>query len=110
MTDWTWLLSKIEKKLGIWSHRWLSRVGQLVLVKAVLESMPMYWMALIWIPKGILEKIRRLCFYFLWSGSQVKKMMPWVRWERLALPKALGGWGLKNIFYFSKALAAKASW
>lgn len=37
-------------------------------------------------------------------------MMPWVHWERLALPKALSGWGLKNIFHFSKALAAKVGW
>jgi hypothetical protein len=36
--------------------------------------------------------------------------MPWVRWERIAVLKALGGWGLKNIFLFSKALAAKCSW
>ena len=37
-------------------------------------------------------------------------MMSWVRLERLALPKALGGCGLKNIFYFSKALATKTGW
>ena len=36
--------------------------------------------------------------------------MVWVRWERIALPKALGGWGLKNIFNFAKALGAKVSW
>jgi hypothetical protein len=29
---------------------------------------------------------------------------------KLALPKALGGWGLKNIFLFSKALDLKAGW
>ena len=105
--EWAWLLSKIEKRIGAWSHKWLSRAGRLVLVKAVLEAMPIYWMPLIWIPKGILEKIRKLCFSFLWRGSQAKKTMPWVRWERLALPKALGGWGLKNIFNFSKDLATK---
>lgn len=36
--------------------------------------------------------------------------MPWMRWERIALPKALGGWGLKNVFLFSKALDAKVPW
>jgi hypothetical protein len=36
--------------------------------------------------------------------------LPWEKWDRLARPKALGGWGLKNIFIFSKALAAKACW
>jgi len=36
--------------------------------------------------------------------------MSWVRWEKIAIPKALGGWGLKNIFLFVKALAAKVAW
>lgn len=42
------------------------------------------------------------------GGSQEKNI--WVKWEHLALPKALGGWGLKNIFFFSKAFATKAGW
>ena len=36
--------------------------------------------------------------------------MTWVHWEQLAIPNALGGWGLKNIFLFAKALATKVSW
>ena len=76
-SDWSWMLSKVEKHIGAWSHRWLSRAGRLVLVKAVLEAMLVYWMVLIWIPKGVLDKIRRLCFSFLWGGSSSKKMMAW---------------------------------
>ena len=38
------------------------------------------------------------------------QVMAWVCSEQLDIPKALGGWGLKNIFLFSKALAAKVSW
>ena len=74
-------------------------MGRLVLVKVMLEAMHVYWMAMIWIPKGILDKIKKICFSFLWGGTQEKKVLPWVKWERLALPKALGGWGLKNIFF-----------
>jgi hypothetical protein len=37
-------------------------------------------------------------------------VLPWVRWEVLVVPKVLGGWGLKNIFLFSKALAEKSGW
>ena len=36
--DWKWLLDKMEKCLNIWSHKWLSRAGKLVLVKVVLEA------------------------------------------------------------------------
>ena len=40
--DWFWLLRKVEKRLMVWSHKWLSRAGRLVLVKAVLEAIPVY--------------------------------------------------------------------
>ena len=65
----------------MWSHKWLSRADKLVLVKAVLEAMPVYWMALTWIPRGILDKIRKICFSFLWGGSYDKKTMMWVSWD-----------------------------
>jgi hypothetical protein len=108
--DWMWLLAKMEKRLNIWSFKWLSQEGRLVLVKSVLEVIPVYWMSLAWIPKGIMEKIRKLCLKFLWEGAQDKFVIPWVKWSSLALPKYLGGWGLKNIFLFSKSLAANSSW
>ena len=67
--DWKWLLKKLDKRLNVWSHWWLSRVGRLVLVKLVIEVIPVYWMSLSWIPKGILEATRKLSSKFLWSGS-----------------------------------------
>jgi len=76
----------------------------------MMEAMLVYWMVLTWIPRGILEKIRSICFNFLWSGKQEKTVMPWARWEHIALPESLGGWGLKNIFQFSKALVEKVGW
>ena len=89
--DWKWSLEKLEKCLKIWSHKWLSRAGRLVLVKAILEAIPIYWMSLSWIPKGILEEARGICFPFLWSGKKDVQVTPWVRWERIAVPKGLGG-------------------
>lgn len=109
--DWKWLLEKLEKRIFSWSHKWLSRAGWLVLVKSVLEAILVYWMSFSWIPKGILEAARKiLCSRFLWSGKEESHVTPWVRWDCIALPKSMGGWGLKNIFHFSKALAAKGGW
>ena len=82
----------------------------MVLIKSIMESIPVYWMDLSWIPKGIPEKSRTIFFSFLWRVKQDKKVMPWVRWDRISLPKALGDWGMKNIFLFSKALVPKVSW
>jgi hypothetical protein len=103
--DWKWLISKLEKKLYGWSFRWISRARRLTLTKVVLESIPVYWMSLAWIPKGTLEKIRKIYSHFIWSGSGDKNIQPWEKWDLLARPKSLGGWGLKNIFLFSKELA-----
>ena len=40
--DWMWLLVKIEKRIRGWSHRWLSRARRFVLIKSVLEAIPVY--------------------------------------------------------------------
>jgi len=92
--DWSWLIGKLEKRLKFWSHKWLSRVGRLVLVKVVLEAIHVYWMSLSWIPKGILEKARRIYFRFLWSGKKDSQVTPWVNWKIIVIPKGLGGWGV----------------
>jgi hypothetical protein len=39
-----------------------------------------------------------------------KKGLVLESWKKLVVPKASGGWGLKNSFLFSKALAAKNVW
>jgi hypothetical protein len=42
--------------------------------------------------------------------KKVKEGMHLVNWKRIAKPKKTGGWGIKNIFSFGKALAAKILW
>eukprot|EP00253_Pinus_taeda_P011302 PITA_11302 len=108
--DWNWLIAKIEARISHWSFRWLSRAGRLTLLKSVLLAIPVYWVALTWIPKGVLEKIRRLCCRFLWAGSSENYVLPWVVWEKIARPKELGGWGIKRLPEFSLSLAAKSGW
>ena len=63
-----------------------------------------------WILLGIIEKIKKICFKFLWSGKNDIYGLPWTSWKNLACPKFLGGWGLKIPAHFSKALAAKSAW
>ena len=67
-------------------------------------------MSIAWIPKGVLDRIRQIWFSFLWQGKKEEYSRSWVKWEKIAAPKALGGWGLKNVHKFSTALAAKCGW
>jgi hypothetical protein len=109
-TDWLWLEKYFDKRILNWSHRWLSLGGRLTLIKAVLESLHVYWLSLAKIPKCILNNIRRKMFNFLWTGKKTKEGIHLVSWKKLAKPKKVGGWGNKIIFTFGKALASKSLW
>ena len=80
------------------------------MVKSILEAIPVYWMTLALIPKAILEKARRICSNFLWTGKKEHRVLPWVKSNQTARPKELGGWGIKNSIMFTKALATKVGW
>lgn len=67
-------------------------------------------MALTWIPKGILNRLQHICSRFLWSGQKPGRLFAWVKWDTIAKPKRWGGWGIKRLDLFSKALAEKLGW
>jgi hypothetical protein len=39
------------------------------LVKLLLKEILVYWHLLSHVPKGVLERVRRKCFSFLWKGK-----------------------------------------
>jgi hypothetical protein len=86
-SDWDWLVSKVEKKLGHWCNRWLSIGGRYTLIKSTLEGQPIYWMALAAIPTSVLDKLQKLTFNFLWSGSKDQYKIHHCNWELLATRK-----------------------
>jgi hypothetical protein len=100
--DWIWLEKKFEKRISNWSHRWLTLGGRLTLVKVVLESIPVYWLSVEKIPKSTLNNIRKRMFSFLWSGKKLKEGLHLINWQKIAMPKKDGGWGIKNIFLLGK--------
>jgi len=65
-------------------------------------------MTLAWIPRGILNRLQNICAGFLWKGHHTGKQFAWVKWVTIARPKRWGGWGIKNLDLFAKALAANS--
>lgn len=88
---WDPILEKMEKKLASGKQKLLSIGGSLILIKASLASLPIYYMSLFPIPKGVVEKIVKLQRRFLWVGSLEKKALPLVRWDIIQLLKEKGG-------------------
>ena len=82
----------------------------MVLIRAVLTSLPVYWFALAPIPVSILNKMRQMIFSFLWGSSKNKFCFHLVDWQTLARPMDYGGWGIKNIHWFSISLRLRSFW
>ncbi|CAM8993520.1 unnamed protein product [Rhodiola kirilowii] len=103
------IVEKMTAKIKSWTNRCLSYAGRLVLVKHVLSSICSYWMRVLLFPKFVLKKVSAICRSFLWSGlSSVKKNL--VAWKTVTKTKEEGGLGIKNIFFFNKALTLKRVW
>ena len=108
--DWLWLIKRFESRINHWTNRYLSLGGRLVLIRAVLTSLPVYWCSLFPIPSTILDKLRQLIFNFLWGSSAETRRFHLVDWHILARPIAMGGWGIKNLPLFCISLRMKSFW
>ena len=67
-------------------------------------------MALVPVPQSILDKLRSMIFSFLWGSSAKNKKFHLVDWHTLACPTSLGGWGIKQLLWFSLSLRLKRLW
>lgn len=52
---WTPLISRVENKLQNWKADHISMAGTLTLLKAALDSIPVYWFSLFLIPAAIIH-------------------------------------------------------
>lgn len=89
-SDWMWLVKKFEWRIAHWTFRLLSIGGRLVLIKAVLTGIPVYWLSLHLIPVSIIYKPRRLTFNFLWSGGDTHRGFVLSSWDSIARPTYSG--------------------
>eukprot|EP00253_Pinus_taeda_P025774 PITA_25774 len=109
-SSWTSLLEKLEAKLSLWTHRSLNMASRLVLIKVVLQSMPLYLFSILAAPKWVLKAIKKLQRNFLWGSSGPNRKWALVKWEKACLPKIGGGIGLRDPEHRNMIVGAKIWW
>ncbi|XP_016168738.1 uncharacterized protein LOC107611308 [Arachis ipaensis] len=107
---WKPIIEKVEEKLSIWKAKILNRAGKLVLIKSVLNSLPVYYLSLYKMSKVVAEKLISLQRRFLWSKEDGRHGMVMVRWEVVQAPKKLGGLGVGDAMVRNSALLLKWWW
>ena len=104
------LISNITKRVKSWTTKCLSYAGRLVLVKAVLFSLQVYWSTHFILPKRVCESIEQVLRRFLWSGAELKQWGSKIAWTEICKPKNEGGLGLMRIGEWNKASMMRHIW
>ena len=70
VSSWQCVIDKIQNRLNSWKGKCISRAGRVVLIKAVLSSLPIYYLSLFKHPTKVAQEINKIQRRFLWSGQK----------------------------------------
>jgi len=108
---WEAIIEKIKNKIQSWNANWLNLAGRTVLLKSVLNSMPIYQSSMLLAPKAVIRKIEILLKKFIWEGGKGnEKKIHLVSWEKIQKPREEGGLHMKRLVTQNLALGAKLLW
>ena len=109
-SSWQPIIERIQQRLSSWKASCLSRAGKLILIRAVLSSLPVYYLSIFRMPKKVAAEINRIQRRFLWCSKYEGQFAALVKWEIVQRPKNQGGLGVGDLLVKNAALLFKWWW
>ncbi|KAL8124855.1 hypothetical protein AgCh_012495 [Apium graveolens] len=78
---WDPLVDKMKKKLATWKTHATNSAGRLVLLKAALDSIPVFWLSLFKLPKLVVNKLDIIRKDFFWGHYSNNGSVKRAKWE-----------------------------
>ncbi|KAJ3689098.1 hypothetical protein LUZ61_018262 [Rhynchospora tenuis] len=105
------IIDKLQRKLAGWKSSLLTRAGRVMLTSSVLSSIPVYFMSVFKLPAWVIKAIDRIRRNFIWgSSNNLGSGVHLLAWNRICLPKSLGGFGLRDLRLHNLALLLRWWW
>jgi len=110
LSTWEPLLDCLNKRLNSWANKYVSLGGRVVLLNAVLNAIPMFYLSFFKLPMKVWKKVVRIQRQFLWGGAKGGNKVCWVKWSTVCLPRASGGLDVRDIRLVNLSLLVKWRW
>lgn len=108
--SYDFLLQKVSSRLQTWKGRTLSHAGRVVVIKSVLQALPIYFMSTDRIPESVIRQITGLMRRFFWGAMDKDKFLAYVAWSKITRPIDQGGLGIRDLSRMNEALMMKLLW
>lgn len=105
-----YLFDQMWRRINGLSDRPLSRKGNEVMLKAVIQAIPTYVMSCFELPVAICEMMRKAIANQWWGFKDGRRKMHWRSWSWLSRPKNLGGMGFRDLELFNQAMLGWQCW
>ncbi|KAL9664501.1 hypothetical protein QQ045_019904 [Rhodiola kirilowii] len=101
---------RMWKRVNGWKEKLLSVAGKEVLIKSIVQAIPVYAMSCFKMPKRIFDRWHSIISSFWWNGAKGSRYMAWLDKKKLQAVKEEGGLGLRNFYLVNLALLIKQAW
>jgi hypothetical protein len=79
MSTWEPMLEFIWGRLGSWRNKYISLGGRIVLINAVLNAIPIFYLSYIKMPVKVWRELVKIQRQFLWGGLSNQSKTCWVK-------------------------------
>lgn len=84
--------------------------GRLILIKHMLQSIPIYVLAALEPPKKVFTMIEKFFAEFLWGSNNGVDKRHWMSWQKLCRLISPNGLGVLSLNHLSLAFSGKLFW